>query len=100
MRLPSAVAALTGTLALVAAGLAGAISAVHMANSALDAPAGPAAGVGSGYWHTSAYSSQSWVNDWVTLAKRYAGNPTVIGFDLRNEPHTPAGDNYAKGATR
>ena len=227
MRLPSAVAALTGTLALVAAGLAGATAAVHMANSALDAPAAPAAGVGSGYWHTSgnqildasgtpvriaginwygfetpdeiahglwaqdyhtvindiknlgyntiripfsnqmvetpiipqnfsqyngtgpintdlaglnslqildkiigyagqvglkvilddhrseagesaeanglwytsAYSSQSWVNDWVTLAKRYAGNPTVIGFDLRNEPHTPAGDTYAQGAT-
>jgi endoglucanase len=227
MRLPSAVAALTGTLALVAAGLAGATAAVHAANSALDAPAAPAAGVGSGYWHTSgnqildssgspvriaginwygfetpdeiahglwaqdyhtvindiknlgyntiripfsnqmvetpiipqnfsqynasgpintdlaglnslqildkiigyagqvglkvilddhrseagesaeanglwytsAYSSQSWVNDWVTLAKRYAGNPTVIGFDLRNEPHTPAGDTYAQGAT-
>ncbi len=29
----------------------------------------------------------------------FAGNPTVIGFDLRNEPHTPAGDTYAQGAT-
>lgn len=29
----------------------------------------------------------------------FAGNPTVIGFDLRNEPHTPAGDTYAEGAT-
>ena len=53
MRLPSAVAALTGTLALVAAGLAGATAAVHMASSALNAPAAPAAAVGSGYWHTS-----------------------------------------------
>ena len=39
------------------------------------------------------------MNDWVTLAKRYAGNPAVVGFDLRNEPHTPAGDTYAQGAT-
>src|ERR1039458_2779712 len=226
MRLPSAVAAITGTLALVAAGLAGATAAVHMANSALDAPAAPAAGAGSSYWHTSgnqildssgnpvriaginwygfetpdeiahglwaqdyhtiindiknlgyntiripfsnqmgetpivpqnlsfsntsaintdlkglnslqildkiiayagqeglkvilddhrsesgesaeqnglwytsAYPSPAWVNDWMTLAKRYAGNPTVVGFDLRNEPHTPAGDTYAQGAT-
>ena len=53
----------------------------------------------NGLWYTSAYPSSAWVNDWTTLAKRYAGNPTVIGFDLRNEPHTPAGDTYAQGAT-
>ncbi len=53
----------------------------------------------NGLWYTSAYPSQNWVSDWATLAKRYAGNPTVIGFDLRNEPHTPAGDTYAQGAT-
>jgi len=53
----------------------------------------------NGLWYTSAYHSSAWVNDWATLAKRYAGNPTVIGFDLRNEPHTPAGDTYAQGAT-
>src|ERR1019366_2225035 len=53
----------------------------------------------SGLWYPSAYPSSAWVNDWATLAKRYAGNPTVIGFDLRNEPHTPAGDTYAQGAT-
>ncbi|MBV9451355.1 MAG: cellulase family glycosylhydrolase [Streptosporangiaceae bacterium] len=52
-----------------------------------------------GLWYTSAYPSSAWVNDWATLAKRYAGNPTVVGFDLRNEPHTPAGDTYAQGAT-
>jgi endoglucanase len=53
----------------------------------------------NGLWYTSTYTSQDWVNDWVTLARRYAGNPTVVGFDLRNEPHTPAGDTYAQGAT-
>src|ERR1039457_4227880 len=227
MRLPSAVAAITGTLALVAAGLAGATAAVHMANSAMDGADVSVAAVAFGYWHTSgnqildssgnpvrsaginwygfetpdeiahglwaqdyhaiindiknlgyntiripfsnqmvetpiipqnfsqynatgpintdlaglnslqildkiiayagqqglkvildnhrseagetaeanglwytsAYPSSAWVNDWATLAKRYAGNPTVIGFDLRNEPHTPAGDTYAQGAT-
>ena len=51
----------------------------------------------NGLWYTSTYSSQDWVNDWVTLAKMFAGNPTVVGFDLRNEPHTPAGDTYARG---
>jgi endoglucanase len=53
----------------------------------------------NGLWYTSAYPSSAWVNDWVMLAKRYAGNPAVVGFDLRNEPHTPAGDTYAQGAT-
>jgi len=53
----------------------------------------------NGLWYTSAYPSQNWVNDWSTIAKLFAGNPTVIGFDLRNEPHTPAGVAYAQGAT-
>jgi aryl-phospho-beta-D-glucosidase BglC (GH1 family) len=52
-----------------------------------------------GLWYTGTYTSQDWVNDWTTLGKMFAGNPTVIGFDLRNEPHTPAGDTYAQGAT-
>jgi endoglucanase len=29
----------------------------------------------------------------------FANDPTVVGFDLRNEPHTPAGDTYVEGAT-
>ena len=53
----------------------------------------------NGLWYTATYTSQDWVSDWVTLAKMFAGNPTVVGFDLRNEPHTPAGDTYAQGAT-
>ena len=53
----------------------------------------------NGLWYTATFTSQDWLNDWVTLAKMFAGNPTVVGFDLRNEPHTPAGDTYALGAT-
>ncbi len=53
----------------------------------------------SGLWYTGTYTSQDWVHDWVTIAERYAGNSTVIGFDLRNEPHTPAGESYSQGAT-
>jgi endoglucanase len=52
-----------------------------------------------GLWYTSTYTSQDWVNDWVTLGTMFANDPTVIGFDLRNEPHTPSGDTYAEGAT-
>jgi endoglucanase len=48
----------------------------------------------SGLWYTSAYPQANWIADWKTLATRYSastftfnGNPTVIGMDLRNEPH-------------
>lgn len=48
----------------------------------------------SGLWYTSTYPQASWVADWQMMAMRYsdakftfAGNPTVIGVDLRNEPH-------------
>jgi endoglucanase len=41
----------------------------------------------NGLWYTSAYPEDAWINDWKTLASRYGGNTTVIGADLRNEPH-------------
>lgn len=48
----------------------------------------------NGLWYTSAYPQSSWIADWQNLAARYSaskftfnGNPTVIGMDLRNEPH-------------
>lgn len=31
-------------------------------------------------------TNEQFTNDWVTVAQHYAGNPTVIGYDLRNEP--------------
>ncbi|MGO9062767.1 MAG: cellulase family glycosylhydrolase [Candidatus Binataceae bacterium] len=46
---------------------------------------------GNGLWYTSAYPESAWIADWKTLAQRYIGNPTVIGFDLRNEPHNASG---------
>jgi aryl-phospho-beta-D-glucosidase BglC (GH1 family) len=36
------------------------------------------------------YTEQAWINNWAALAQRYAGNATVIGADLQNEPHDPA----------
>ncbi|MBM3464741.1 MAG: hypothetical protein FJX76_21800 [Armatimonadetes bacterium] len=41
-------------------------------------------------WYTSEISEQRWINDWVMLATRYKGNPTVIACDLHNEPHGAA----------
>lgn len=39
-------------------------------------------------WYTTGYPESAWLNDWEVLARRYKGNSTVIGVDLRNEPHT------------
>jgi len=44
----------------------------------------------NGLWYTSAYPEARWIADWTMLAQRYAGNPTIIGADLHNEPHGPA----------
>jgi aryl-phospho-beta-D-glucosidase BglC (GH1 family) len=44
----------------------------------------------SGLWYTSAYPENKWISNWTMLAARYAGNSTVIGADLHNEPHGPA----------
>jgi endoglucanase len=39
-------------------------------------------------WYTSKYPEAAWIRDWQTLAYRYLNNDAVVGFDLRNEPHT------------
>jgi endoglucanase len=41
-------------------------------------------------WYTSAVPESKWISDWQMLAQHYAGNPTLIGADLHNEPHDPA----------
>ena len=50
----------------------------------------PDASAQSPLWYTDHVSEQQWIDDWVTLASRYQGDPTVIGADLHNEPHGPA----------
>ncbi|KDE98683.1 hypothetical protein Y900_006930 [Mycolicibacterium aromaticivorans JS19b1 = JCM 16368] len=59
----------------------------------------------NGLWYDDKYSETDWVNDWVTLAARYAGNPTVIGVDLHNEPYNctwggGGADDWARAAER
>jgi endoglucanase len=41
----------------------------------------------NGLWYTDQYPETRWIADWEMLAERYKGNPTVVGMDLRNEPH-------------
>ncbi|MCP2323777.1 endoglucanase [Hamadaea flava] len=49
-------------------------------------------------WYTAAVSEASMIADWQMLAQRYAGNSTVIGGDLFNEPHAEGTDPSGTGA--
>jgi len=42
----------------------------------------------NGLWYTAEYPESNWISDWEMLAERYKGNKTVIGMDLRDEPHS------------
>ncbi|MDQ3803521.1 MAG: cellulase family glycosylhydrolase [Acidobacteriota bacterium] len=73
----------------------------------------------NGLWYASGYPEQAWIRDWVsvqewvhgvpqtlgapdTIAVNYTasdGLPIVLGYDLRNEPHTPSRKAYLDGAT-
>lgn len=55
----------------------------------------------NGLWYTSSFPESNWINDWVTLTNRYLNNTTVIGMDLRNEPHnaTSGGACWGCGTT-
>ncbi|MEV5487747.1 cellulase family glycosylhydrolase [Streptomyces bobili] len=44
----------------------------------------------SALWYTSAVPESTWIANLKSLAGRYAGNSTVVGIDLHNEPHDPA----------
>jgi aryl-phospho-beta-D-glucosidase BglC (GH1 family) len=46
----------------------------------------------SGYWYTAQYPTSVWRQVWLELAHEYRHTPTVIGFDLRNEPGSPPVD--------
>lgn len=71
---------------------------------------------GNGLWYTGSYPEQNWINDWTQIqawvngvsqpndtvtvnSTASDGFATVLGFDLRNEPHTPARTDYLDGAT-
>ena len=41
----------------------------------------------NGLWYDSTYTQATFNSTWDMLAQHYAGNSTVIGFDLSNEPH-------------
>ena len=51
----------------------------------------PDSGAQSPLWYTAQYPESRWISDWTMLAQRYKGNPTVVGMDLHNEPHTIQG---------
>jgi Cellulase (glycosyl hydrolase family 5) len=73
----------------------------------------------NGLWYTSSYPEQSWLTDWVNMQRwvhgvrqtqgaadtvtvsdtASDGFPTVLGYELRNEPHTPSRTAYLQGAT-
>jgi endoglucanase len=39
------------------------------------------------YRTNRAAEEKAWIDDWKMLARRYKGDPTVVGVDLHNEPH-------------
>ncbi|MEU1195468.1 cellulase family glycosylhydrolase [Streptomyces sp. NPDC005813] len=50
----------------------------------------PDSGGQSALWYTAAVPESTWIAGLKALAARYAGQDTVIGIDLHNEPHDPA----------
>jgi endoglucanase len=58
----------------------------------------PTAAGQSALWYNAATPEATWIADWTALARRYAGNPTVIGADLHNEPHAEGTDPNGTGA--
>jgi endoglucanase len=77
----------------------------------------------NGLWYNTGggqpYTEQAWVKDWISVQHWVNGRkqtlgvpdtvtvsnvasdgfPTILGYDLRNEPHTPPGATYLEGAT-
>ncbi len=46
-------------------------------------------------WYDNNYPEGIWIEDWKKLVRRYLHDPTVVGVDLRNEPHNPEGSTTA-----
>jgi endoglucanase len=52
----------------------------------------------SALWYIDGVPESTWIANWRALAQRYAGNTTVIGADLHNEPHATGTNPAATGA--
>nr|BFE57146.1 cellulase family glycosylhydrolase [Dactylosporangium thailandense] len=52
----------------------------------------------SALWYVPATPEATWISNWQMLARHYAGNTTVIGADLHNEPHADGTDPNGTGA--
>jgi aryl-phospho-beta-D-glucosidase BglC (GH1 family) len=50
-------------------------------------------------WTAADVPEEKWIANWVMLAKRYRANPTVVAFDLDNEPHGPTASGGAQWGT-
>lgn len=62
---------------------------VILCNSRSEAGRGPE--IKTGLWYTAEYPESAWMNDWVTLVKRFRHDSAFVGADLRNEPHIIGG---------
>ena len=58
----------------------------------------PDSGGQSKLWYTPTVSEATWIANMKTLAARYKGDPTVVGFDLHNEPHADGTEPNGTGA--
>ncbi|WP_431284388.1 Calx-beta domain-containing protein [Humitalea sp. 24SJ18S-53] len=55
---------------------------------------------GNGLWYDGGYTEANWIDSWKMLAARYAGDSTVIGVDLQNEPHGATWSEWSAAAER
>jgi len=58
----------------------------------------PDSGGQSKLWYTATVSEATWIANMKSLAARYKGDPTVVGFDLHNEPHADGTEPNGTGA--
>ena len=58
----------------------------------------PTAAGQSALWYVAATPEATMIADWKAMATRYAGNTTVIGADLHNEPHAEGTNPAATGS--